>query len=506
MKRRRCRPRWAVGVDLGNVYSAVAVIAERGHEPIPDRYGNDLLQSVAVSSETGVLVGEPAARLARNRPDMLQRFRQEPSDEATQIVPRGKNHISCDVAALLLRELKDNAETHLHGHVTDVVVAVPNDCGITDRQTILQAVEQAGLTTIRLIPAGAAAALHFAATQPCPEGRVLTIDVGSSLKISLLNLSWPQDGAPPQIRVVGGSSADHLGGSQWNRRIASHLAQQCRSECNIDVGADPRDFANLQDLSESAKRSLCQTDHWFGALVLNCGRCVEVELDADTLDGLTQDLATEFADEVNRLLVKLQLAPHDIDLVLPLGGMSRMPSIRRVLSEVVPADHLMWNIDPKLSVAGGAAVLAQHLMLERHHVDRCVQDGDPCLPNPVICPVLPRSIGIPSYRDDRTPSVATVVAAGTPLPWSGEFAMRAIHQNQGELTVRLCEASIPYSTELSAEEWTDVAEATFADLTPTMFDGEFVISLTMDIDACPSVECESSITTQRLTSHLRRVQ
>ena len=89
----------------------------------------------------------------------------------------------CDVATLLLRELKDNAETHLHGRVTDVVIAVPNDCGITDRQTILQAAEQAGLATLRLIPAGSAAALHFAATHPCPEGRVLTVDVGSGMRV-----------------------------------------------------------------------------------------------------------------------------------------------------------------------------------------------------------------------------------------------------------------------------------------------------------------------------------
>ena len=96
MKRRRRRSGWAVGVDLGNVYSAVAATTERGPTPIPDRHGNALLPSVAVSCETGVLVGEPAASVARNRPDMLQHFRQEPRDEANRIMPRGTCHISCD--------------------------------------------------------------------------------------------------------------------------------------------------------------------------------------------------------------------------------------------------------------------------------------------------------------------------------------------------------------------------------------------------------------------------
>ncbi|MER5702232.1 Hsp70 family protein [Micromonospora sp. NPDC002296] len=372
----------AVGIDLGTTYSAVAWVNPDGDpEIIPNALGEPLTPSVVGLVDGRPVVGAHAkGEQARGGTEVAHLFKRAMGNRAFEF-PLGAELWSAPrLSALVLGQLKTQAEAALGRPVSRAVVTVPEYFTHPERAATMEAARLAGLDVPRIISEPTAAALAYG-LRPGPGSRtVLVYDLGGgTFDIALVRIG------PDEIRVLCSAGNHELGGRDWDDRLAQLVLREFPGEADaLEEGPD----ALLVEV-ENLKRALSARQSAEFRLVVN-GRSLICRIARETFEEASRDLLDQTGRLIDQVLREAGLGWADIAGVLPVGGSTRMPMVRRHL-EQLSGRPPMGGVHPDHAVALGAAAQAA-ILLEQEAETRLRLDGSAVPVEPQLRLDAPRKI------------------------------------------------------------------------------------------------------------------
>lgn len=367
-----------IGIDLGTTNSVVSVMMGNEPEVIANVEGARTTPSVVGFSKTGErLVGAPAKRQAvtnaSNTVYSIKRFMGRFYDEVTEemkLVPYkvihgenntarvevgGKIYSPPEVSAMILQKMKQTAEEYLGSKVTDAVITVPAYFNDAQRQATKEAGEIAGLNVRRIIPEPTAAALAYGLDKKGRNLKVAVFDLGGgTFDISILELG---EGVF-EVKAISGDT--HLGGDNFDQRLVDYIADEFQKQERIDLRKDPMALQRLREAAEKAKIELSQlmqseVNLPFITATADGPKHLQMTITRSKFESLVEDLIKRCIHPVEEALQKSKLSPREIDEVILVGGMTRMPRVQQIVIDIFGKEGHK-GVNPDEVVAIGAAI------------------------------------------------------------------------------------------------------------------------------------------------------
>ncbi|HEY8168471.1 MAG TPA: molecular chaperone DnaK [Candidatus Limnocylindrales bacterium] len=373
-----------IGIDLGTTNSVVAVM--EGGEPtvIPSAEGGRTVPSVVAFSKTGErLVGQVAKRQAITNPAntvySIKRFmgrrwddpevqrsktfvpyvveRDGKSDGIKVKLVDGTAYTPPEISAMILQKLKTDAEAYLGEKVTEAVITVPAYFDDTQRQATKDAGRIAGLDVKRIINEPTASALAYGLDKKKDE-KIAVYDLGGgTFDISILELG---DGVF-EVKATNGDT--HLGGDDFDQRVIDWLVAEFKKDQGVDLTSDQQAMQRLKEAAERAKielSSATQTEINLPYITADAGgpKMLLMTLSRAKLEDLVADLIDKTKKPVLSALKDAGLKPTDIDEVILVGGMTRMPAVVDAVKALFGGKEPNKGVNPDEVVAVGAAIQA----------------------------------------------------------------------------------------------------------------------------------------------------
>ncbi len=370
-----------IGIDLGTTNSCVAVL--EGGEPtvLENAEGGRTTPSVVAFTESDDrLVGTVAKRQAVMNPEntifSIKRFMGRKESEVKEeetIVPykvvagpngdvridvRGKQYSPPEISAMILQKLKADAEAKLGDTVDGAVITVPAYFNDDQRQATKDAGKIAGLEVKRIINEPTAASLAYGLDKEATDQTILVFDLGGgTFDVSVLEIG---DGV---FEVKSTAGDNHLGGDNWDKAIVEWLVAEFKRDQGVDLAQDKNSLQRLYEAAEKAKIELSSTQETqinlpFITAVEGQPRHLDMKLTRSKLNELTAELLERIVGPVKRALSD---AGAEIDHIVLVGGMTRMPAVRERVEELTGKEpHQGVNPDEVVAVGAGiqAGVLA----------------------------------------------------------------------------------------------------------------------------------------------------
>ncbi len=371
-----------VGIDLGTTNSVVSVM--EGGEPvvIPSAEGSRLFPSVvAVNPKTGErMVGQVARRQAVTNPDntiysvkrlMGRRYNEPEVMKAREILPykivehkngdawvvmNGKDYSPPEISAMILQKLKADAEAYLGEPVTQAVITVPAYFNDSQRQATKDAGKIAGLDVQRIINEPTASALAYGLDKTTDQ-KIAVYDLGGgTFDISVLDVG---EGV---FQVLSTNGDTFLGGDDFDQRIINWVADEFKKDQGIDLRNDRMALQRLKEAAEKAKIELSTVQQTeinlpFITADANGPKHLQMTLTRSKLEQLTEDLIARTIEPVKKAMADANLTTRDIDEVVLVGGMTRMPAVQEAVRKYFGKEPHK-GVNPDEVVAIGAAIQA----------------------------------------------------------------------------------------------------------------------------------------------------
>jgi len=366
----------AIGIDLGTTNSCMAVI--EGGEPtvIANAEGGRTTPSViAFTKDDQRLVGAPAKRQQVTNPEntifSIKRFMGRKFDEVSEemtIVPYkvakgpnedvrvmagGKEYAPPEISAMLLQKLKADAEAYLGEEVADAVITVPAYFNNAQREATKDAGRIAGLNVLRIINEPTAASLAYGLDKEADQ-TILVFDLGGgTFDVSVLELG---EGT---FHVRATSGDNHLGGDNFDKAVVDWLVAEFKKDHGVDLSQDPVALQRLYDAAEKAKIELSSTMTTQINLpfITEGPKHLDIQLTRAKLIELTSALLERTVGPTKQVLSDAGLSASDIEHVVLVGGMTRMPAVQDKVRELIGKDPHK-GVNPDEVVAVGAAIQA----------------------------------------------------------------------------------------------------------------------------------------------------
>ena len=369
-----------IGIDLGTTNSCMAVL--EGGEPtvIPNAEGGRTTPSVVAFTKDGQrLVGAPARRQQVTNPQntifSIKRFMGRKWDEVSEemtIVPyevvkgengdarvkvEGKESAPPEISAMILQKLKTDAEAYLGEPVADAVVTVPAYFNNAQREATKDAGKIAGLNVLRIINEPTAAALAYGLDKESSDQTILVFDLGGgTFDVSVLELG---EGV---FEVKSTNGDNHLGGDNFDKAIVDWMVAEFKRDQGIDLAADRMALQRLYEAAEKAKIELSSTmttqiNLPFVTATPEGPKHLDLQLTRAKLGEITADLLERVVGPTRSALKDAGLEPKDIEHVVLVGGMTRMPAVQERVKELLGKDPHK-GVNPDEVVAVGAAIQA----------------------------------------------------------------------------------------------------------------------------------------------------
>ncbi|MFP2934015.1 molecular chaperone DnaK, partial [Pyxidicoccus sp. 3LG] len=453
-------PEPLIGIDLGTTNSIVATVQDGQPLVIKNRTGLALTPSVVAVSKNGKrLVGSIAKRQAITNPQETvyaakrligRKFSSHEVQDALRSLPYevvagqhddlrirmgGKDLSVPEISAMILQELRSDAEAHFGRPVSKAVITVPAYFNDAQRQATKDAGRIAGLEVLRIInePTAAALAYGFGRTV---NGRVAVLDLGGgTFDVSVLEISQGV------FDVVGTGGDTYLGGEDWDNRIIEWLVFGFAKEHGIDLRKDRMALQRLKDAAEKSKVELSsvresQLNLPFISTPPGGGAALHLQsvLTRDKLDDLTADLAERVVGITTEVLGEAGVRPSELKEVILVGGMSRMPKIVEAVRGYFRREPCK-GVHPEEVVALGAAIQA-HALVE--------QEGEL-----LLLDVTPQSLGVAIAGG----FVRRIIPKNTTVPTSATevFATSKDFQRVVKIMVLQGEHELAHQNELLGE-------------------------------------------------------
>ena len=396
-----------IGIDLGTTNSLVAYFTEEGPKIIPNRLGKNLTPSVvSIDEEEQVYVGELAVERMLLYPDSAASVFKRDIGSKKQFKLLNKTFLAEELSSLVLRALKEDAESYLGEEVTEAVISVPAYFDDARRRATKRAGELAGLKVERIISEPTAAAIAYGLYQSQEQARFLVFDLGGgTFDVSILELY----DTILEVRAVAGDN--FLGGEDFTA-VLENMFFDKHHELNR-LSLDEKTLRHIHKQADMCKLGF--SDKRVSRMSCKVGdQIYDLEVDLSDYEDECLELLDRIRRPVKRSLADAHIRLSDIDKVVLVGGATKSPVIRRFVSKLfkmIPDT----NINPDEAVALGAAI--QGAMKERKDSIKEVILTDVCpftlgtevvrewenhqYENGVFCPIIDRNTVIPASRTER---------------------------------------------------------------------------------------------------------
>ncbi|HMT19359.1 MAG TPA: molecular chaperone DnaK [Candidatus Saccharibacteria bacterium] len=432
-----------IGIDLGTTNSAMAVMQSGKPEIVANSEGNRTTPSVVAINKKGErLVGALARRQQVTNPKntiyevkrligrkfsdkevqkdlKLMGYEIVKSGNATKVKMGDKEYSPEEISAMILGKLKADAEAFLGESVSEAVITVPAYFDDSQRQATKDAGKIAGLEVKRIINEPTAAALAYGLDKESKgDEKIAVYDLGGgTFDVSILELG---DGV---FEVKSTNGDTHLGGADFDRVIINYLADEFKKEHGMDITGDNAAMQRLRDEAEKAKIELStaqEVDINLPFLTADADgpKHFEHKLSRSKLESLVVDLIDKTAGPCEKALKDAKLSAKDVDAVVLVGGMTRMPAVQAKVKEIFGKEP-MKGVNPDEVVAVGAAIQGGVLA------------GD--VKDVLLLDVTPLSLGIETMGGIAT----KLIERNTTIPTSKSETFSTAADNQPQVEIHV---------------------------------------------------------------------
>jgi molecular chaperone DnaK len=476
-----------IGIDLGTTNSCVSIMESGDAKVIPNADGGRTTPSmVAIANNDERLVGQIAKRQAVTNPENtvfgvkrligrkydstdVQNDRKNLPYEVTKaenddvrIAIKGRQYSPAEISSFILADLKKSAEAYLGEPVTDAVITVPAYFNDSQRQATKDAGRIAGLNVKRIINEPTAASLAYGLDKK-KEEKIAVFDLGGgTFDISILEIG---DGVF-EVKATNGDT--HLGGEDFDLRLIDHLAGEFKREQGIDLRGDKMALQRLKEAAEKAKMELSsamETDVNLPFITADASgpKHLNIKLTRAKLESLVENLLDRMEGPCRTALKDAGYTTGDIDEVILVGGMTRMPAVQQRVKKMFGKEPNK-SVNPDEVVALGAAIQG------------AVLQGD--VSDVLLLDVTPLSLGIETLGGVMT----KLIQKNTTIPTHQSQVFSTAEDNQPAVTVHVLQGEREMAADnktLGRFELTGIAPA------PR---GVPQVEVTFDIDANGIVE------------------
>jgi molecular chaperone DnaK len=431
-----------LGIDLGTTNSAAAIY-EGGHATVipsaegPTMAGKMFPSVVAFTKDGQLLVGEPAKRQATTNPEgtLFEIKRKMGSNYKANIY--GKEYSPQQISAFVLQKIKKDAETYLGGTVNKAVITVPAHFDDNQRQATKDAGEIAGFEIMRIINEPTAACLAYGIDKLEHEMKILVFSFGGGTHDVTL-----MDFGKGVFQVLSTSGDTQLGGTDVDKAIMDYILEEFKRQTGADIANDRMAMSRLKDAAEKAKielSTLMSTDIDLPFITSDATgpKHLHLTLTRTKLESLAQPIVEKTKPTLLKALQDAKLTPQQVDKIILIGGMTRMPLVQRFVEQIL-GKAPERGIDPMESVAIGAAIQAG--VVTGEVTDLLLLDVTPLslgveTMGGVMTKVLDKNTTIPTKRSQVFSTAADFQTAVTIHVLQGERAMSADNVSLGQFNL-----------------------------------------------------------------------